>query len=158
MNLLETLKQLKKIQPDPAFTENAKRAILAREPLSPMGHGWSAQRTIWKIIETGAAVALTGFFILLITGALSGSSIAPVQYSAIDPQSLRAEAQAIDMQIQLANLNYGELTAESTAKTAGAKQGTAVKAAAPAVSAAGTASTTATTTVSIDQALQSLAN
>ena len=122
MNLLEILKQFKNIEPDPAFRENSRRAIFAQDP-RPFPGGWSAQRTIWKIIEAGAAVALTGFFLLLITGAFSGSLFGPTQYSAVDPQGLRAEAQAIDIQIQLANLNYGESAAESTMQIAGAKQG-----------------------------------
>lgn len=162
MNLLELLKQFKNIEPDPAFKETSKRAILAQEPMAPAVHGWNTQRTLWRIIEVGAAVALTGFFVLLITGAFSGAGIAP-QYSAIDPQSLRAEAQAIDIQIQLANLNYNE-AAESTMQIAGAKPAgnsngktTSPAPAAPAQSAGSAAATsTASSTVSIDQALQSL--
>lgn len=162
MNLLELLKQFKNIEPDPAFKETSKRAVLAAAPAMSAARGWSAQRTIWKIIETGVAVALTGFFVLLITGAFSGSELSPIQYSAIDPQSLHAEAQAIDIQIQLANLNYSEPAAQSTMQIAGAKTGGAKNASPLASSTAnGTASATATstasTTVSIDQALQSLA-
>ena len=162
MNLLELLKQFKTIEPDPAFKEQSKRAVLATMPAAPVAHGWSAQRTIWKIIETGAAVALTGFFVLLITGSLSGSEFSPVQYSAIDPQSLHAEAQAIDIQIQLANVNYSEPAGQSTMQIAGVKP-SAPKAASTVVTASGTiaiaASTTgpdASGTVSIDQALKSL--
>ena len=92
MNLLDILKQFKNIEPDPAFKEQSKRAILATATATSAARGWSAQRSIWKIIETAAAVALTGFFVLLITGSLSGPGFSPTQYSAIDPQSLHAEA------------------------------------------------------------------
>ena len=164
MNLFEILKQFKTLEPDPAYKENSKRAVLAVAPSAAALHGWTAQRTIWKIVETAAAVALTGFFVLLLTGAFSGSTLSPVPYAAIDPQSLRAEAQAIDMQIQLANLNYTESAAESTMQAAGAKPGAgrtvpslaspapAVTGAAPGANATGT-----TSTVTIDQALQGLA-
>lgn len=161
MNLLDILKQFKNIAPDPAFKESSKRAILAREPLAAVApRGWSAQRTLWRILETGVAVALTGFFVLLITGAFSGSALAPVQYSAISPESLRAEAQAIDIQIQLANVTYAESAAESTAQIAGVKQvapKNATSSVFPSAALAPQASSTASPAVTIDQALQSLA-
>ncbi len=155
MNLFEILKQFKNIEPDAAFKETSKRAILALEPKAA---GWSAQRTFWKIIETGVAVALTGFFILLITGAFPGSEFSPARYSAIDPQGLRAEAQAIDIQIQLANLSYSEPAAVSTAAVAGTKPGSAITAPTSTLPAAnGTeATSSATSSVSIDDALRSL--
>jgi hypothetical protein len=163
MNLLELLKQFKTIQPDPAFKEQSKRAVLATMPRMPVARGWSAQRSIWKIIETGAAVALTGFFVLLITGSLSGSGFSPVQYSAIDPQSLHAEAQAIDIQIQLANLNYAEPAGQSTIPIAGVKPAAPKAVSTTILTASGTVTAVASTTVSdasgtvsIDQALKSL--
>lgn len=164
MNIFELLKQFKNIEPDRAFTETSRRAILAYEPVAPAVHGSRAQRTLWKIIETGAAVALTGFFVLLITGAFSGSGLVPVQYSAVDPQSLHAEAQAIDIQIQLANVNYAETAAESTMATSGGKPAGTASANPLLTTASGTAagapeaaSSTASSTLTIDQALQGLA-
>jgi hypothetical protein len=170
MNLFEILKQFKNIEPDADFSATSRRAILATEPASlPM----TARRTIFRIIETGVAVALTGFFVLLITGAFSGSTIEPTPYEAMNPQSLHAEAQAIDMQIQLANLNYteSESSGESTAPTAAGGTATTttvggilpvapLASSTPAAATLGTgtatASSTATTTVSLDQALQAL--
>lgn len=152
MNLFHILKQLKHIEPDPAFSATSKRAILA---MAPKAEPWTVRRTILTVLETGVAVALTGFFIILITGGLSGSKLAPVQYSAIDPQSLRAEAQAVDIQIELANLSYTEPSAESTAPVAGIKVSPPKKhVASP--SAEATSSTTST--ISLDQALERLAN
>ena len=163
MNLFQILKQFKNIEPDPAFKETSRRAILAYEPTVPVAHGWSAQRTLWQIIETGAAVALTGFFVLLITGAFSGSGFVPVQYSAIDPQSLHAEAQAIDIQIQLANVNYADSVVESTVQTAAGKTDNTKAASSTVPSAAGgtavaptQATSSASPTMTIDQALQGL--
>lgn len=160
MNLFEILKQFKHIGPYPEFKETSRRAILAVEP-TPQ---WTARLTFLRLIETGVAVALTGFFVLLITGALSGSKIAPVQYSAIDPQSLRAEAQAIDIQIQLASLNYAESSAESTVQIAGVKPGAAPKIS-PQISgepseeiAAGETDTSSPTSVSINEALERLSH
>ena len=157
MNLLETLKQFKNIHPDATFSETSKRAILATMPAAAP---WSARRVLFAILETGVAVTLTGFFILLVMGGLSGSKLAPVQYSAIDPQGLRAEAQAIDIQIQLANLNYSESSPESTVAITGSavKTGASIKPSLPEAGTTGGATTTTTSTLTIDQALQKLSN
>ena len=154
MDLFETLKQFKIIKPDEAFAEKSKRAILASEPLRGLGvvEGFKAQRFVFRIVETGAALALAGLSIFLITGGFSGLMLSPVRFSAIDPQTLRAEAQVIDAQINLASLNYSEPASvvESTQKLAsaiGKKSGV------------GTASSTANASssiVSIDQALETL--
>ena len=105
MDLFETLKQFKTIKPDEAFTEKSKRAILASSPLGAPGIVgiFKAQHFIFRIAETGIALAFAGLFIVLITGGFSGSAISPVRFSAIDVKTLRAEAQAIDAQIELAH-------------------------------------------------------
>lgn len=162
MNLFELLKQFKHIEPDAAFSASSKRAILAQAELKET---LTSRRIIFNIFEAGAAVALTGFFILVLTGALSNSRFAPVQFSAIDPQGIRAEAQAIDIQIELANVAYqGAASGESTVSAAEPQTTgdlpvpsapkTAASLAAPTDTA--TATSSSTSTVSIDQALQSL--
>ena len=168
MNLFETLKQFKNISPDPAYAEKSKRAILATNP----AERWSLGRWLAHTAETGVAVALVVFFIMVITGQLSGSPVSPIQFSVIDPQTLHAEAQAVDIQIQLAKIAYQEpatTTSESTAQIAAAGVGSAPSTAA-ALSAAikdsavsstpvagGTASSTTTSTpVTVDQALKAL--
>ena len=155
MDLFEILKQFKIIKPDEAFAEKSKRAILASLPIENKGmmDFFKAKHFVFRIVETGAALSLAGLFIVLITGGFSGSSISPVQFSAIDPQTLHAEAQAIDAQIQLASLNYSEpaLVAESTQKLAVAvsqKSGTAT--------ASSTNASSSVLSVSIDQALEAL--
>jgi hypothetical protein len=158
MDLFETLKQFKIIKPDEAFTEKSRRAILASSPLGIPGVVgiFKAQRFIFRIVEMGAALALAGLFIVLIMGGFSGSAISPVRFSAIDPQTLRAEAQEIDAQIELASLNYSEpaLVAESTQKLAAAiGEKSAVAAVFSTVS---TSTAISTSTVSIDQALEAL--
>ena len=79
MNLFEILKQFKNIEPDRAFSETSKRAIFAMNPQEPAASFWTAQRTFFRIVETGVAVALTGFFVLLLTGSFGGATFAPVQ-------------------------------------------------------------------------------
>lgn len=166
MNLFELLKQFKNVEPDPTFTATSKRAILATEPAAPV---WSTRKMFFRIIETGVAVALTGFFVLLITGSLSGSRIAPAEYAAVDPTSLHAEAQAIDMQIQLAQLKYSESSAGGaispvssvpTASGVGITPVSTSSASSSSVSEpAATGTSTATSTnITLDQALEHLSN
>ncbi len=171
MELFETLKQFKKITPDATRSTISKRAILAQTPLEPRP-AFGVGRMFAAIFETGFAVALTVFFILIIIGKFPGqSSVAPVQLSVINPTTLKAEAQAVDMQIQLAQIAYTETTStsESTPQTTAAiasKQPAALAAAMKAATAssstaaAGGASSSSTgaasTTISIDQALQEL--
>lgn len=171
MNLFETLREFKKIMPDASFTEKSKRAVLATPQNVP---SLSPFRGFLQFIETGAAVVLAGFFVLLITGALSQSTyIAPVQYSVIDPAGLHAEAQAIDMQIQLAQVNYTEGVV-ARASTVSVEQATSsalstpLTAASPSLSATAavlessssalmaTSSTVSSTSISVDQALKQL--
>ncbi|HEX4104200.1 MAG TPA: hypothetical protein VHZ04_01835 [Candidatus Paceibacterota bacterium] len=172
MNIQEILKQFKNIEPDASYSATSKRAILAVEP-GATRKPWTVRRTILTIVETGVAVALTVFFIFIVLGGLPGSELAPMKYSAIDPSSLHAEAEAIDMQIELAQLNYSEPAAESTApitsvsvssSTAGATtpataslfaSSTAINGV-PGAGASSSATSSATTTVTLDQALQAL--
>jgi hypothetical protein len=170
MKLFDILKQFKNIEPDADFSRRSRAEIL----LSPQNER-RTMRGIFAflhVIETGAAVALIGFFILILTGSFSPtSSIAPIQYSVIDPQGLHAEAQAIDMQIELADVEYPQVT--STAMTGSAAPSPAalskVFAAAlgtqatssvstPATTEATTSKSTASTTLSVDQALKQLSH
>src|SRR5271170_6443861 len=123
MNIFEILKKFKNIEPDQHFTEKSKLIILATPQKSP-ALAWQGLRVVFRVLETGAAVVLAGFFLLLVTGGFQGSRyLAPVQYSVIDPQGLHAEAQAVDMQIELANVNYPESSA-APVSTSPVAQGT----------------------------------
>ena len=160
MNLFEILKQFKTIQPNADFTEKSKRGILAQMPKEPV----SARRFIFGILETGIAVALAGFFILILTGQFSNNAyIAPVQLSVVNPETLRAEAQAVDIQIQLANLTYQESSSTSDASTPQVAAAIVAKqpnlltiVASSSTGSATVASSTATSSVSVDQALEQL--
>lgn len=163
MNLQDILKQFKNIEPDAAYSAHSKRSILALEPKTH--ERWSLRRTILTVIETGAAVALTVFFVFVVLGGF-GSKLAPVQYAAIDPASLHAEAQAIDMQIRLAQLNYAEPAAESTAPVTSVSPSSSASGATTPTTALGlmqaasstgaSATSSASSTMTLDQALKAL--
>ena len=169
MKLSDILKQFKNIQPDAEFSRHSRAEIL----LSPK----EERRTLrdvfafLHVIETGAAVALAGFFILILTGSFSPMrSIAPIQYAVIDPTGLHAEAQAIDMQIQLADIVYPQVTSSiattpaasaTLTKAFAAVLGTSKASSSVAVATSSTAASTSapaasTTSLSVDQALQQL--
>ncbi len=171
MNLLEILKHFKNIEPDSAYAEKSKRMILATDPREP----WNLGRGLAHIFETGIALALTVFFILVIAGQFSNVPyVSPAQFSVINPATLHAEAQAVDIQIQLANVAYRATTStpigmnETTAQSVTASGTVMAPSAgftAAALEASGTASSSASASaatssasaVSVDQALQELA-
>lgn len=165
MKLSEIFSQFKRIEPDPQYSEKSKRAILAYpQPAAAVGE--RGMMVFFRALETGVALVLAGFFIVLATGGLSGTKLEPVQYAVIDPNGLQAEAQAIDIHIQLANLEYSEVTSTATGSTTpgmraaaraftAAGTGTASTSTASS-SASGNASSTASTTLSVDEALQAL--
>jgi len=117
MEIFEILKQFKNIEPDPAYKETAKRAVLAATPRRK----WSVGTVFAHIFETAIAGTLAVFFIMAIASEFSSSPyVAPLQLSVINPAALHAEAQAVDMQIELAKLTYQEstTTAQSTLRIA----------------------------------------
>jgi hypothetical protein len=172
MKLSDLLKQFKNIEPDADFTRRSRTEIL----LSPQNERRTMRGVFafLHVIETGAAVALVGFFILILTGSFSPtSSIAPIQYSVIDPQGLHAEAAAIDMQIQLADVEYPQVT--STAMTGssapspaalskvfaaalGTQTTSSVSTQATSEATTSTSTSAASTTLSVDQALKQLSH
>jgi hypothetical protein len=162
MDLQDILKQFKRIEPDPTYTDYSRRAILASSQIEKL----TVKNVLMHIFETAGSVALVGVLIFAITGGFSGSKyLAPVQFSGIDPAALHAEAQAIDMQINLANLTYTEAAhiAESTPLTvnSAAPTPTPLGAAAPAFSTSTGATaiapeTTPSSSISINEALQKL--
>lgn len=170
MDLFEALKQFRRIAPDPGFSEKSKRMVLASPQHPERSFVLRGALVFLHSVETAAVLALAGFFVLLATGSFSGTKyLAPVQYSVIDPGSLHAEADAIDTQIQLANISYTEVSSTvmgSTAAMAGtgpvvahmlaAKDRAATGDAAPAGSATTSADSATSTTLSVDQALQQL--
>ena len=170
MKLFDILRQFRNIEPDAGFTQRSRTEIL----LSPRDERRTLRGvfTFLHMIETGAAVALVGFFVLILTGSFSPTrSLSPVRYSVIDPQGLHAEAQAIDIQIQLADVEYPQVTSTATLATNPAAPAVLTKAFAVALggrptstastsmgAANGPTSTTSTAPLSVDQALQQLSH
>ena len=155
MDLLNTLKKFKNIKPDKNYAASSRSLIL--------NAGREAKFNVWRLIlrnvELGATFALAGILILLMLGGFSPwENIVPLQISNLDPSGLKAEANAIDIQIQLMNLNYGEALGAKSAESTLQSSVVAPRVNPPtqneSVSASGNASTS--NAISIDEALQKL--
>ena len=119
--LLEQLKKIKKIEPDRDYTQRSRHLILSSREHGLRSNGLrSIVEIFWQSMQFGTTVALAGVLLILIFGGFGiARLISPLQLSSLDVTNLRAEAQAIDIQIQLTDVNYTEpLTLESTQATA----------------------------------------
>lgn len=116
MDLIKVLKQFKAIEPDKSFATRSRGLILGAQTKTPVGF-WGV---VLRNIESGAALALTGLLIFVILGGLSAwnQAFSPAPFEALNPASLRAEAQAVDIQIELTNLSYESAPAKTGESTA----------------------------------------
>jgi hypothetical protein len=151
MNLLETLQQLKTIKPDPAFSDNSRRAVLASVPTEP----FSSRYLFARFLAATGSLVLAGALIFIIAGGLSTTNLAP-QFSSIDPTALHAEAQAIDMQIDLLNVNYNESTVSAEPISATTKANRSIISNGASLPTVAMASSTTTSTISVNEVLQGL--
>jgi len=105
MDILTTLKKLRYVESDPQYRARSRRVLLAITPPRPRREifwGWIAGN-----IESGASLAMAGLCLFLIFAGFSlWKSFSPLGINRLDLAALRAEAQAIDIQIQLAGLEY----------------------------------------------------
>ncbi len=104
MNSQEFIKKLKEILPEREYAESSKRAILAVDQYPR----WSFWGSLTESLSTGAAIVMVGALLILALGGFS--SLNPFSLRSLDPVGLKAEAEAIDIQIRLSNLNYNDFT------------------------------------------------
>lgn len=104
MDLIRLLKQLNKIEPDKEYTRRSKLAILGLEENNPKRTAWGL---VWSSIRFSTGAMVTGLVIVLIFVAFSAIKFSsPTPLAALNPITLRAEAEVIDIQIRLATLGY----------------------------------------------------
>jgi hypothetical protein len=101
--LIEALQQLKNIEADKDYTKKSRFLLMSQISENRPRRAWAL---LLQGAQIGGAVAFASLLIALILGGLASSSLAPLRLSSLDQASLRAEAQAIDIQIRLTNLNY----------------------------------------------------
>ena len=161
--MMDLLKQLKRINPDPSFSARSRIELLSQMPARVM------RPSLWQFlgesVASAGALALVGMLLLVAVGGFSAwNFLTPLRIASLDPAGLTAEAEAIDIQIQLAGVGYTDLeAAESTPAIAGAplpgqRQSIAThKLAAELGIVEPTATTTGHDAITIDEALDALA-
>lgn len=114
-DITQQLKTMRNITPEAGYTRRSRSLLVAapvtQKPLST-----------WRVLVTsfqfGSATALTAVLLLVIIGGFSAwKLISPFRLGSLDPASLRAEAEAIDIQIELTNLAYPEASREAAAES-----------------------------------------
>ncbi len=117
MDLFGNLKQLKNIEAGREFTKKSRGLVLASLNIEPSANK-KVFGTLLSVFDVVASLALAGFLIVLILGGVSSfKAFQPLQITAIDPANIKAEAQAVDLQIQLANLNYKDSSVRSSGES-----------------------------------------
>lgn len=122
-NLFQQLKKLRRIEAHADVIKRSREFILTSRQSSTheaavfvnAPDATSRQISVWDIIlknfEFGASVALAGALILMIFGGFSAWKLfSPLQLRNLDASGIKAEAQALDIQIQLTKLSYDEIS------------------------------------------------
>ncbi|MDO8664060.1 MAG: hypothetical protein Q7K44_00690 [Candidatus Liptonbacteria bacterium] len=115
MELIELLKKLKNIKPDSDYSRKSRLVILShgstqltinKESRLPV-FSFSFKQVATGVLRSGWAMALTAIFLFLTIGSFSVLKIlSPATTAVVDLTGLKAEAQAIDAQIELTNVVY----------------------------------------------------
>ncbi len=104
-NLEHILHKLRTIEPDQRYTDRSLNAIIG----SPRNSKRWLSLTLLHIAEYGSAVALVSLLFLVMLGNSSLNSLfSPIQSGSLNSGGLRAEAEAIDIQIKLLDVDYIE--------------------------------------------------
>lgn len=103
MEVEKILKEFKSIEPRADFSKISRATILATPRIAKRTWG----EILWPSLRFSTGALITGFVIVVIVGAFSLTGInSKVPLASLDPLTLRAEAEAIDIQIQLTVLGY----------------------------------------------------
>jgi hypothetical protein len=138
MELIDLIKKLRAIKADSGYTRESRAFILSKGRDKNAEIMLFARETISGIFRSGWAIALTAALFLLAISSFSALRILhPVTNAVVDVTGLKAEAQAIDAQIQLNNVEYdatagienktSTISAAPKAATAPAKKETAAE-------------------------------
>lgn len=162
MEIQEILKKFKQINPDADYTKRS-RSFIVQTPFVVAPPITSPWRAFMQSLQFGSAIALVGATVILIVGGFSSwRSLSPFRIASLDIAALQAEAEAVNMQVELTDINYREnnksLSASSnpvstslmaTRKTVSAKISEAAEQ-------MGLSPATSSESISIEEALQKL--
>lgn len=153
MDTQNILKQLKTLEPDKGYTLRSRTEVLlsSRPELTKKQSGML--RIFGEVFQSVSAIALTSVAIIVIFGGFSVWRLVKPGLLALDPAGLRAEAQAIDIQIQLAGIEYQESTAAQAGVVSNGRTSIVVSSS---KSEPGAEEAPSSTFVSVDEALKAL--
>ena len=118
MGLQDLLRQLRKIEPNRDYTAYSRQHIVGTPFVIPQITHPRAFHFLSELLQSGAALALTGVAMLLLIGTFTMSNIFSSSVVAnLDPVGLKAEAQAVDIQLQLTDISYIEPMHQALAET-----------------------------------------
>ena len=106
MELLELLKQFKKIEPDRAYRRRSRAFVLSTARSDVPQRRW---RVVFPVVRLAGVFTV---ILLVVAGGVtlfSSPLFKSFRLSTLDPANLRAEAEAIDIQIQLTDLTYRDV-------------------------------------------------
>lgn len=106
MDIFSELKKLKTIKSNLDYAKRSRLAVLASAQSEPRPSVFHS--VFMSSLKYGSALVLTTVMFAIILGGLSLSRTGEELATGLDLRSLRAEAQAIDIQIRLSNLGYDE--------------------------------------------------
>ncbi|MEK9173593.1 MAG: hypothetical protein AAB594_03425 [Patescibacteria group bacterium] len=106
MDLIKSLRKLNKIQPDQEYSRKSRLVVLNTQQLPPTPSAFRLLAISSARFTT--ALAIVAIFILVVVGGFSINKTGDEIISGLDLRGLRAEAQAIDIQIELTRVVYEE--------------------------------------------------
>jgi len=111
MELIELLKKLRAIKADSGYTKESRAFILNSGKHENANLMFFAKEIISGVFRSGWSIALTAVLLLLTIGSFSVLKVLyPITTAVVDVTGLKAEAQAIDAQIELTNVEYASAT------------------------------------------------
>jgi hypothetical protein len=106
MNIFELLKQLNKIKPDKNYVLMSKEKILKHQKQNEVFEIKASLNPPRLIFRLGYSLAITFSAFIIIFGAILFFKSFTPKLEALNPQAIKAEADAIDFQIQLSKIIY----------------------------------------------------
>lgn len=107
MEMNELLKKLKNINPDSDYSRKSRMIVLSHKENHMPVVSFSFRQIAAGVLRSGWSMALTAIFLLLAIGSFSVLKLlSPATTAVVDITGLKAEAQAIDAQIEFANVVY----------------------------------------------------
>lgn len=109
--IFKIVKRLSTIKPREEYTTLSRSRLLAQGVAPGMSFALFAK----YIFRTGANMAVVAVALLIVFGGFSlARQFTPLGFSSLDPVGLEAEAEAIDIQVKLTDLNYKEEIQQKT--------------------------------------------